>query len=103
MVVAKEYVESFRSANGCGIYDDTGWEFAADQFAQKHGAGKDLVIAQNLMYRAFGSLELASTPARLTMQVLDLAGSVLYGAFSFGLVPILSFPSHDILHFVKVR
>ena len=89
LVVAKKYVESFRSANGSGIYDDVGWEFAADQFAQRHGAGKDLVIAQNMMDRALGSADLMSSVSRFVLQVNDLIEQLFYGIFTGFLYTIL--------------
>lgn len=83
-VYLKAEVEERRLAANSGYYADTASEFLADQFAVRHGAGRELAGAMNLMFKYY---RLDSTKSRMVLWVkmayqvtsfiLKLAGAVM--------------------------
>lgn len=53
-VIMAEFVEKIRSDLGTRFYDARAFEFVADQFAARHGAGAHIVSALDRMYREGG-------------------------------------------------
>lgn len=83
-VYLKAEVEERRLASNSGYYADTASEFLADQFAVRHGAGRELAGAMNMMFKYY---RLDSTKSRMVLWVkmaydvtrfiLKLAGAVM--------------------------
>lgn len=87
-VVLSTVIQETRSELGSNIYDNNNWEYLADQFANRHGAGRDLVTALDKLHRAgpFGSLEFRGTAKYYFVEALKIMAIV--GA----LVTIHAFP-----------
>lgn len=56
-VILNGYFDHIRSSMGSTSYDARMTEVAADQFAYRHGAGKDLVIALDKINRRYGNID----------------------------------------------
>lgn len=55
VVLLRKEIERSVSVYGSNIYDMSGFEFLADQFATRHGAGLELVTALDKLNRFYGS------------------------------------------------
>lgn len=83
VVLFRNYLTTLASATGTAQYDYRNCEQLADQFATKHGAGRDLVTALDKMYALGGSSSKLSTfsfvlveTAKLLMFVFALGSGV---------------------------
>ncbi len=61
-VVLDAMITRCRSELKCNIFDATGSEFVADQFAARHGAARALVIANEQAYKIARDKKLATPP-----------------------------------------
>ena len=80
-------------------YDTRNLEQIADQFAIYHGAGADLAVAMNELYKKFGSIETVSNAAFVIIEILKAAlfVSVVMVNPILALVGlILSIPGHKV-------
>lgn len=80
MVFLSELANKSRSELGTNLYDIRSWEQLSDQFATRHGAGKDLVTGLDKIYRAYGSPSTLSNAGFLSMEAIKFvmwSGSIL--------------------------
>lgn len=80
VVFLSEMATKSRSETGFNLYDIRSWEQLSDQFATRHGAGRDLVTALDKIWRSYGHDAVLSTPTFLVMEVakfLTLSGFIL--------------------------
>lgn len=69
-----ETIKNRRNEEGDMIYAYRGYEFSCDQFAARHGAGKDLVGALDLIYREqFLNPSYISWPTHVAIQIIASA------------------------------
>lgn len=68
-VVAKSIAEL-----GSNIYDLSSWEYLADQYAARHGAGRHVVSGLDKLYRGMFHISFRSTPMYVAMEALKLLG-----------------------------
>lgn len=87
-------MEKVRSALGSGVYDNVSWEYLSDQFAARHGAGRDLVTGLDKMNRYYDNEAYVPTAARFMSSVyatLLLAGFTIVAPVVGCIVGILAF------------
>lgn len=78
VLLLKDDIENnVRAANGAEVYDIRGAEFAADQFATMHGAGKDLALAMDVVYRMMGVKVRQTFSSWVVVQAACTAGVLL--------------------------
>ena len=112
-VILTEYSKSLKSSNGNNFYDYNSWEMAADQFAQRHGAGRHIVTALDKLFTAYGAEALRGNIAYLfgeavkMVQALFIAGGSVLTAIGtgpiglffmflgFGLVYLMASSDHE--------
>ena len=71
-VLISSKIEKTRAALGSGVYDAVSWEFLADQFSTRHGAGRELVTGLDKMYRSYGSPSTLSPMIRHAQSLITL-------------------------------
>jgi hypothetical protein len=81
-VVISSVARESRSQLGRSIYDSTSWEYLADQYATRCGAGRDLAIALDTIYKGSWNISFRSLPGFLFMEVVKIA--------SIFLIPVLA-------------
>lgn len=72
-VLATEAARDARTTNGYSIYDQTTWEMMSDQFATRHGAGRDLATALDKIYARYGVTFIRSGVVHAIVQALKIA------------------------------
>jgi hypothetical protein len=72
IVYLSELAEKSRHELGCNLYDIRSWEQLSDQFATRHGAGRDLVTALDKIYRTYGHPSTFGNVGFLSMEALKL-------------------------------
>lgn len=87
VVLFSNYLKSWYSATGSVQYDFRNCEQLADQFATKHGAGRDIVTAMDKMDRLVGDPSKRSTFTFIAIETCKLIMFVL-GVASIALAPI---------------
>jgi hypothetical protein len=103
-VILAKVSEKTRSELGTNLYDIRSWEQLSDQFAARHGAGKDLVIALDKLYQGFHHRSSLSTSTFLVLEAvkvvlflcaafLVLPAAILYLAFTNPLEKIYDEPA----------
>lgn len=70
VVVLREQLLKKESELGSRTQDATSWEMMADQFANRHGAGRDLVTGLGKMVRGLLVAESLSLPTYLLMEAI---------------------------------
>lgn len=70
VVLLRKEIERSVSVYGSNIYDMTGFEFLADQFATRHGAGLELVTALDKLNRFYGSRSYWNTAVFYTWEIV---------------------------------
>jgi len=73
LVVISSVVQKSRSELGASIYDYNSWEYLADQFATRHGAGRYIVTSLDKLYRSSWQKSFRSLPAFLAFEAIKLA------------------------------
>jgi len=81
-VVISAVARESKSQLGRSIYDSTSWEYLADQYATRCGAGRDLAEALDMIYKGSWNISFRSLPAFLFMEVLKIT--------SLFMIPVLS-------------
>lgn len=71
--------EKSRSELGMNLYDLRSWEQLSDQFATRHGAGKDLVTALDKIYRSVLHSSTYSQPVFLAMEAFKVVRLAIMG------------------------
>jgi hypothetical protein len=66
--VARQTVHELDS----NIYDFSTWEYLADQYAARHGAGRHIVTALEKLYRGTFNISFRSLPAYLAMEAVKV-------------------------------
>lgn len=74
-VILNSVIEKTRSELGSNIYDMRAWEALCDQFAARHGAGRDLATALDKVYRSYGH---ASYRNLFTFTMLEVIKATLF-------------------------
>ena len=87
VVLFSNYLKSWYSATGSAAYDFRNCEQLADQFATKHGAGRDIVTAMDKMDRLLGDPSKRSTFTFVVIETCKLIMFIL-GVASIALAPI---------------
>lgn len=72
MVVVTNSVKQARHELGSNIYDYSTWEFLADQYANRHGAGRHVVTGLEKIYRCIWNISFRSTPVYLAIEALKM-------------------------------
>lgn len=75
-VLASEAAREARTSNGYSIYDQTTWEMMSDQFATRHGAGRDLATALDKIYGRYGQWFIRNSVAHAIVEALKVAYSL---------------------------
>lgn len=86
VVFLESVVNKSRSSTDSNYYDLSSWEFLSDQFATRHGAGRDLATALNKMQKSWHSPSHISTPTFLILECLKavLVTTALFSGFATG-------------------
>lgn len=83
VVLVTNVVERSRAELGADIYDENSYEYLADQFAARYGAGRYMVTALDKIYRGAHHISVRTFPAYLCTEFLKfsmLAVGVCMGA-----------------------
>lgn len=72
-VVISAVARESKSQLGRSIYDSTSWEYLADQYATRCGAGRDLALALDTVYKGSWNISFRSLPGYLFMEVVKIA------------------------------
>ena len=72
IVIITNIVKETVSELGCNIYDFSTWEYLADQYAARHGAGRYLATGLEKIYKSIGNISFRSTPTYLAMEALKV-------------------------------
>lgn len=95
-VVIGNVVKESISELGTNIYDQTSWEYLSDQFATRHGAGRDLVTALDKIFRSSGNISYRGTGTYLFMEAIKCAMVVFLPAIAILLmIRDVNDPSYD--------
>ena len=70
IVVISNLAKESKSQLGSDIYDYSTWEFLADQYAARHGAGRHLATGLEKLYKGNWNISFRSTPSYLAMEGL---------------------------------
>jgi len=71
-VVISSIARQVESEIGTNIYDFSTWEYLADDYATRQGAGRHLVIALDKLYRGYWNISFRSLPVYIAMEALKL-------------------------------
>jgi hypothetical protein len=72
IVVITNIAKEVKSELGSNIYDFSTWEYLADQYAARNGAGRYLVTALEKLYKGMFNKSFRSLPVFLFMEALKL-------------------------------
>lgn len=86
-ILLREAIRQNKSTLGSGIYDYTAWEAASDQFATRHGAGRDLVTGLDKLNKMYGSPAHRSTMKHVIFNGVTLL--LFLAALGVGFIPVL--------------
>lgn len=94
-VILRETLTQTRSAMGSSIYDLTGWEALSDQFATRHGAGRDLVTALVKIHKGQMMPAYQSTLLHLILTAIKVVWFMLIvvGTWGVGLLLLMINPA----------
>lgn len=82
-------VRESQSQLGHNLYDLRGFEQLADQFASRHGMGKDLALALDKLHRATGDRVYWGTPVYYLVMVFEFIIFMSATLLTWGLFPLL--------------
>lgn len=88
-VLLSKVAEKSRHELGTNLYDARSWEQMCDQFAVRHGGGRDLATGLERLYRKYGSPSTMPTVTYLCLEVLFLLTYLAYFFISIPLTIIL--------------
>lgn len=71
-VVLSNVIQQSVSELGSNIYDMTSWEYLSDEFATRHGAGRDLVTALDKVYGRSWNRSFRSTPMYYAVEAVKV-------------------------------
>lgn len=83
-VLLKNTIDAKRSELGDSGYDNTAFEFLADQFANRHGAGEYLASAILKYHKFYGDIQTSKTATYILVRVLEV-----YTVLVFSLMLVL--------------
>lgn len=69
-------IQQARSALGSSVYDSTSWEYLADQFTARHGAGRELVTGLDKLNRYTGNPSYKTAVERALITVYRTIGLI---------------------------
>lgn len=100
VVVVSNVVKQIESEIGSNIYDFNTWEYLADQYVARYGAGRHLVLALEKIYRGSWNKSFRSLPVYLALEatkaVLVVAGVLTAPTFiTFGIMLMAMDASHE--------
>lgn len=72
VVVVTNVAKKSQSELGSNVYDFSTWEYLADQYAARQGAGRYVVTALDKLYRGVWNISFRSLPAYLAFEALKL-------------------------------
>lgn len=64
-------VENF-SLLGYNLYDQNSWEYLADEFATRHGAGKHIITGLDKLFRQYGHMSYRSNVKFIIVEIIKL-------------------------------
>jgi hypothetical protein len=105
-VTITDMARRMRSELGENLYDCRQFEQLADEFAARHGAGRDNATALGKLYRKFGDTSSIGAPMYLAMEIMKLT----FFTLALALLPplailaaIISFPAGEVYDTPEVR
>lgn len=94
-IIIAAVIHETASELGSSMYDAHGFEYLADEYATRQGAGRPLVTALDKLHRASGHSSYWSTALYLIWEVIKLALLFLPGVNAFMIIQLLLLPSRD--------
>lgn len=94
-VVLKGVSQQTPSELGSSLYDRRGFEYLADQYAVRMGAGVHLATFMDKTFRLYGHNSYRSYVSHLVAQLSGTVGFLLGSAFTLGMLPLLMLMSDD--------
>lgn len=88
-VVLKTNVDAMRSELGSNIYDQRGFEYLADQYAVRMGAGVHIATGLDKLYKSGWHPSYRSTFIHLITSVLDVVSFVFLSFVTWGAWPLI--------------
>jgi len=85
LVVVSAVARAARHELGANVYDFSTWEYLADQYAARQGAGRHVVTALDKLYRGMFHISFRSLPAYVAMEALKLGMLVMAAKTGMGL------------------
>lgn len=82
VVVVRNIIQVHKSELGSNIYDSNNWEYLADEYATRHGAGRALVTSLDKIYRDFGHMSFKSNTTFLFTEALKVVCAILLVALA---------------------
>lgn len=89
-VLLKAQVEKSRSELGSTIYDQRGFEYLADQFATRLGAGVHLATGLDKLYRSGWHPSYRAMFTFLITELISFTGFLVMSAVTWGMWPLLA-------------
>lgn len=87
-------VQQTRTELGYNLFAESSWEYLADQFVARHGAGVHLASALDKVYRSYGNIAYRSLGVYILVEALKL--TMLYTGIGLGIAFIMiSMDSQD--------
>ena len=77
IVIITNITKEVCSELGSNIYDFSTWEYLADQYAARHGAGRHLATSLEKIYKGSWNISFRSLPVYLAIEALKLLAFVL--------------------------
>jgi hypothetical protein len=77
-VIITNVIEKSKSELGSNLYDDNNFEYLADQFATRMGAGRDLVTGLDKVYKEFGDISTRGLGMYLFWEAVKLIALVIH-------------------------
>lgn len=106
-VILRQVVKKRYSELDSHTYDMTAWEMLADQFANRHGAGRDLVTGLDKLHRTAGSVVYKNIGGYLATEAFKMLLLVVSTPLSLGLIPFLALfvidPNEDLYDAPEAR
>lgn len=85
-VVISESINNSYSEIGVNIYDERAFEMLADQFATRHGYGKDLVMFQDKVLRLVSPSHYYDSAKRMRVRAVNTFSALLLSPLLIGLL-----------------
>lgn len=99
-VVITQVIAKSKHELGKNIYDLSTWEYLADEYAARHGAGRHLVTGLNKIHRSQFNISFRSTAAYVSMEALKMGlvlcsmafGAALVAGVGAGALSVFTYP-----------